>query len=193
MNLIETCAYLCDQSYSDVNPNFVTVDDLKYGVFETDHGKIIVIRGTDNLENWGVNANVLPARSCGGFLAHKGFVKAYRELCSGGMPTNKDPNVIATGHSLGGALATLLAEHIGCKLITFGSPRVYWRFSRAPKLDHIRVVRDDDPVPKVPNLLYSHRQEPLVLKDGDHRGLQVKDHFMTGYIEAYAKALKELK
>ena len=187
IDLIKTCAVLCGQSYSDVNLNFITVDDLRYGVFETEHGKIIVIRGTDNLENWGVNANVLPARSCGGYLAHKGFIRAYRELCSGGMPTTKNPSVIATGHSLGGALATLLAEHIGCKLVTFGSPRVYWRFGKAPKLDHTRVVRDDDPVPEVPKFLYSHRADPLVLKDGDHRHLQIKDHFMKGYLEALAK------
>lgn len=187
MNLIETCALLCEQSYSEVNANFVTVDDLRYGIFATEHGKIIVIRGTDNLENWGVNANVLPARSCGGYLAHKGFIKAYRELCSAGMPTVKGQNIVATGHSLGGALATLLAEHTGCKLVTFGSPRVYWRFAKAPKLDHIRVVRDDDPVPEVPKFLYKHTQEPLVLKDGDHRLVQVKDHFMAGYIKALKK------
>lgn len=189
VDIIKTCFLLCENSYSDNAPGFTTIDDLRYGVFDTEHGRIICIRGTANLENVAVDADVLPAKTCSGHWAHKGFVKAYRELCSGGMPTVKDPNVIATGHSLGGALATLLAEHTGCKLVTFGSPRVYWRFSRHPKIDHIRIVRDDDPVPEVPKIFYSHSVEPLVMKDGDRRGLQVKDHFT----EAYREGLKELK
>lgn len=185
--MIATCAQLCEASYDDAAPGFTTVGDLRYGVFYTEHGTIIVIRGTANADNWLTDARAFPARSCGGFLAHKGFVAAYRELCSGGMPTVKRQNVIATGHSLGGAVATLLAEHIGCQLVTFGSPRVYWRFGRAPKLDHVRVVRDDDPVPMVPKFLYSHRTEPMLLKDKDSHLIQVKDHCMSGYI----KALKE--
>ena len=182
--MIKTCATLCAASYDDKADGFTTVGDLRYGVFDTDHGTIVCIRGTANLDNWLTDARFFPARSCGGYLAHKGFVRAYRELCTCGMPTAKNANVIATGHSLGGALATLLAEHTGCKVVTFGSPRVYWRFGRAPALDHIRVVRDDDPVPEVPKFLYSHRCEPVTLRDGDSRLIQVKDHFMAGYVKA---------
>lgn len=188
--MIATCANLCDKSYDDAAPGFVTVGDLRYGQFDTAHGRIICIRGTANLDNWLTDARCFPARSCGGYLAHKGFIRAYRELCAGGMPTVKDKTLIATGHSLGGAIATLLAEHIGCRLVTFGSPRVYWRFGRAPQLDHMRVVRDDDPVPHVPKLLYSHRTEPVLLLDGDRHLLQVKDHVMAGYVRAVGLSSK---
>lgn len=181
VDVIKTCAELCESSYDDAAPGFTTVGGLRYGVFGTPHGQIVCIRGTANFDNWLTDARVFPARSCGGYLAHKGFVAAYRELCAGGMPTSKGAPVIATGHSLGGALATLLAEHIECPLVTFGSPRVYWRFGRAPTLDHIRVVRDDDPVPMVPKFLYSHRTEPMKLKDNDLHLIQIGDHFMTGY------------
>lgn len=186
--MLKTCARLCQASYDEDEPGFVTVGDLRFGVFDTSHGTIIVIRGTANADNWLTDARAFPARSCGGFLAHKGFVTAYRELCAGGMPTVKGANIIATGHSLGGAIATLLAEHTGCRLVTFGSPRVYWRFGRAPQLDHIRVVRDDDPVQHVPKFLYSHRTKPTVLDDGDSHLVQIKDHFMDGYIKALEKA-----
>lgn len=185
--MILTCAKLCESSYDDRAPGFVDVGDFRYGVFDSVHGTIICIRGTANLDNWLTDARVFPARSCGGYLAHKGFVTAYRELCSGGMPTTKNGNVIVTGHSLGGAVATLLAEHIGCNLVTFGSPRVYWRFGKAPRLNHIRVVRDDDPVPEMPKFLYSHRDKPLVLRDKDNHLVQIRDHFMSGYV----KCLKE--
>ena len=182
--MIATCAKLCEASYDEKAEGFTTVGDLRFGVFPTEHGTIVAIRGTANVDNWFTDARAFPARSCSGYLAHEGFVSAYRELCSGGMPTVKGCNVIATGHSLGGAIATLLAEHTGCKLVTFGSPRVYWRFGKAPQLDHVRVVRDDDPVQHVPKLLYSHRCEPMALHDGDSHLIQVGDHFISGYVKA---------
>lgn len=182
--MIATCAQLCLDSYDDNAPGFTTVGDLRFGVFDTPVGTVIAIRGTANVDNWLTDASVWPKRSCGGYLAHAGFVDAYRELCAAGMPTTKGQSVIATGHSLGGAIATLLAEHTGCKLITFGSPRVYWRFGRAPLLQHTRVTRDDDPVQHLPKFCYSHRQPAMVLHDGDHHLLQIKDHKMSGYVGA---------
>jgi len=182
--MIEACAKLCLESYGPGGQDWYDVDDLRYGVHWHRDSTIIVIRGTANAENWLRDARFWPKKSCGGHLAHGGFVDAFRKLCAGGMPTVKSGNLVVTGHSLGGAVATLLAEHVGCKLITFGSPRVYWRFSWAPQLDHTRVVRDDDPVPCVPAIMYSHRCDPLTLSDGDGQLLQIEDHFMAGYIKA---------
>jgi hypothetical protein len=98
------------------------------------------------------------------------------------MPTARNPQVIATGHSLGGAIATLLAEHIICRLVTFGSPRVYFRLTPSPTLNHLRIVTDDDPVPGVPRILYSHRDEPWTLPDKDGSLLDVEDHSMGVYL-----------
>jgi hypothetical protein len=180
--MIKTCASLCRESYVSNSLGFMTVGDLRFGVRVIDGVKYIIIRGTANAKNWLRDAQVFPVRSCGGYLAHRGFVNAYRALCSGGLPTEHNTDVVATGHSLGGAIATLLAEHIGCKLVTFGSPRVYWRFGSAPRLDHARVICDDDPVPMIPRLLYSHRCEPTVLCDQDHQIINIADHDIDVYM-----------
>lgn len=177
-------AGLCALSYQDDRPRFFyDVGDLRYGFGIRDGKHFIVIRGTANVQNWLRDASAIPSRTCGGYLAHAGFVSAYRALCSGGMPTIKGSDVIVTGHSLGGAVATLLAEHIGCKVITFGSPRVYCRFLPAPKLDHDRVVCDDDLIPEIPRLLYAHRTKPITLFDNDNQLVSIKDHSMSVYID----------
>lgn len=183
--MIATCADLCLRSYDAADESFVDVGDFRYGVFGTEHGIIICIRGTANAQNWLTDVRAWPTRTCGGYLAHKGFVRAYQALCAGGMPTVRGDNIIATGHSLGGAIATLLGEHTGARVISFGSPKVYARFFPAPQLDHIRVARDDDPVPHLPGICYSHRTPPMVMDDGDGCPiLQVSDHPMKGYCAA---------
>lgn len=64
----------------------------------------------------------------GGGRVHKGFYAAYESI-SGAIDawlTNSPANsLVVTGHSLGAALATLLAAaRPGADLVTFGSPRV---------------------------------------------------------------------
>lgn len=91
--------------------------------------------------------------------------KAMQGLLSPTLPFKNDrPTVICTGHSLGGALATLCAlwfkrrqpkSLVYC--VTFGSPRVGSStfqdlYHKEIGLDHhFRVVRKADPVSKVPS------------------------------------------
>ncbi|MGE8175206.1 lipase family protein [Pseudomonas fluorescens] len=88
-----------------------------------------------------------------GYVAVKAFVTKYVERFRTG-----DQRILVCGHSLGGAIALLLAEWIRRKydpnviLYTFGSPRAGDAefVEGAKSLVHHRIVNNNDPVPSVP-------------------------------------------
>lgn len=96
--------------------------------------------------------------------AHNGFYKAYKAII--GFVQNYldrfyiDQKIIICGHSLGGAICTLLAEALRRQnkgqydvlLYTYGSPRAGDSVfvEGAKELAHHRIVNNNDPVPSVP-------------------------------------------
>jgi len=70
--------------------------------------------------------------------------------------------------------------------ITFGSPKVWVRWC-APKINHIRCIHKDDPVPKLLPILYNHKETQLKIVGSDGFMLNVSKH----YIESYIKELEE--
>jgi pimeloyl-ACP methyl ester carboxylesterase len=95
--------------------------------------------------------------------AHKGFYDAYRAMSTFILTYldsfHVDQKVIICGHSLGGAIATLLAEALrrdtkkyDVLLYTYGSPRAGDAdfVNGAADLAHHRMVNSNDPIPSVP-------------------------------------------
>lgn len=148
----------------------------------------------------------------GPFFAHAGFLRAFQHVWGSALSDtvlNQIPssewvgargisNIIhekihnqwrplfVTGHSLGGALATLTAYHATTYhdttyLYTFGSPRVVNRVLSRKINDTLkgrafRCVHGDDIVPRVPPLLnYTHVDE-LVYFDPARGRVPVKGH-----------------
>jgi hypothetical protein len=94
---------------------------------------------------------------------HTGFYKAYESVKDDiKLGDYKNYKIITCGHSLGGALATLLAadlEHDNVTCISFGAPRVGDKkfveiFKSVVKDNTFRFIHENDVVPMVPRLNY---------------------------------------
>ncbi|USP81896.1 uncharacterized protein yc1106_09170 [Curvularia clavata] len=140
--------------------------------------KLIVIsfRGSRSVRNWLTNVQfpVIPTTICNNCSASTGFWNSWLEAQSNviaavtkGKQQFPDFKVVATGHSLGGALAGLAAgvlrsQGMTVDLYTYGAPKI--------GLDNIsnyltqtnrgatyRVTHKNDPVPKLPPALLGYR------------------------------------
>ncbi len=119
-----------------------------------------------------------------GGRVHSGFADAFAEIsdCLDAILSLRLPGqkLWLTGHSLGGALATLAAAHVGSDavdgLYTFGSPRVGDAAFAAllPQQSHIRFVHRDDWVPLIPPeiLGYVHAGESQKVRGTSPRNLR---------------------
>jgi len=115
---------------------------------------VVVFRGTTDLRDWLTNLRMAPEPWPQGGAVHGGFARALDEVWPdvvAEVQTLELP-VFVTGHSLGGALATLAAaRHPFAAAYTFGAPRVgnaaFYQSLRSPL--H-RVVHHRDVVPTLP-------------------------------------------
>lgn len=140
---------------------------------------------------------------------HRGFMAAYfsiRDRFLSEMRNYPDATVIPTGHSLGGAVATIAAldlqynvtQHTGqpIQLYTFGAPRVgnsalVKSFSKRVPQSY-RFVYGWDVVTRVPRLWQGYDHVPDEQRLGSRWTWKVisrrfRDHAITNYIEALEK------
>ncbi|KAF2271182.1 alpha/beta-hydrolase [Lojkania enalia] len=135
---------------------------------------IVSFRGSSSIENWMANLDIKAVNTdiCSGCSAHSGFWRSWSQArdevlqaVKNACAANPGYSVATTGHSLGGAIATLAAaqlrnEGYTVALYTFGAPRI----ASSKLSDYItkqpggnyRITHWNDPVPRLPPLAMSY-------------------------------------
>ncbi|KAF2653939.1 alpha/beta-hydrolase [Lophiostoma macrostomum CBS 122681] len=141
------------------------------GYVAVDHTNSLVVvafRGSSSVKNWFTNLDFKLTNTdlCDGCTAHNGFWQSWvdsRDDILGAIKNYKTAypgyKLVSTGHSLGGAIATLSAaqlRHDGydVALYTFGAPRIAGTklssyITNQPGGNY-RVTHWNDPVPNLP-------------------------------------------
>lgn len=134
---------------------------------------VLAFRGTEPSEITDLLAdlNAIPRGAMTHGLVHSGFRgecdKLWNTIAAHHANGHKDKKLWITGHSLGGAMATIATSRFEEftkveQLTTFGSPRVGTRkFVKHIETKHMRFVNNNDIVTKVPLMLmgYKHHGE----------------------------------
>lgn len=195
-------ATLARYGYRLVRRSTMSGLDVSYylAVDDAQHRYLLGVRGTSSIENALMDLDIqLVDDSLTGVRLHRGFAAAAKgifDALSGEI--NKDYTIITTGHSMGGAVALILAmyldnEHYKVKkVVTFGQPKVT-NITGSLKFAHLdvwRVVTARDLVPVVPPIdpmdiknldIYWHLGQEIVLLGG-------KKYSVTSGLESMMRA-----
>lgn len=181
------------------------VDDKGVSVsalFYTDKTRaVIAVRGTQETKDFGIDADALQVKPDYGIKGevHKGFYIQAREIIRSPLFNDqfifnlKGKELYVTGHSLGGAVATILAAYFfeqGYKplLYTFGSPRVgntvFTQYYN-DKFTHFRHVNDFDIVPVLPGRVLDGNLDKLMTTAYKAQILGYGYPFMAGIMSLF--------
>jgi hypothetical protein len=148
------------------------------------------------VRNWITNLvfPTVPTTICPTCAASAGFWSSWLEAQNNTLAAIKraqaqypDYKVIATGHSLGGALAALAAgvlrsQGTSVDLYTYGQPKIGLEsiaeyISNTDKGQTFRVTHKNDPVPKLPPalLLYRHTTPEYYITSGVNASVSAAD------------------
>lgn len=166
---------------------------------------VVAFRGSEKkIEDWLTNADAVPSDEVSNGKVHKGFYEDFKGIEDQLIKTlneimgefeGEDIPVYFTGHSLGGAVATIATKEImpdgegAC--YTFGAPRVgdyrYFEFVKTPVY---RVVNSSDIVPRVPPGAWTTVISKLLTL---LRYLTIKIGFIEQYITIAERFVNRLK
>ncbi|KAF2801051.1 alpha/beta-hydrolase [Melanomma pulvis-pyrius CBS 109.77] len=130
---------------------------------------VVSFRGSKSLQNWVTDFSFVTTKStlCADCDVSSGFWDSWNEAQEGVLAAvatarkeNPSFQVIATGHSLGGALATIAAgvlrdQGVGVDLYTYGAPKIglegiATHIQNATPGGNFRVTHLNDPIPRLP-------------------------------------------
>ncbi|XP_046857527.1 putative lipase LIH1 [Xenia sp. Carnegie-2017] len=214
---IRNAALYAEEAYQEVNPTETRLkdDERVKGFVKYEGNKIVVsFQGSNDLTDWYRNLKFFKQRysGCEDCKVHIGFFQSYNALkeqmlekVSALSDEHSDARVLVTGHSLGGAMATLAAVDLvnaghRVDLITFGSPRVgnhefAEHVNGALSGLNLRMTYKDDLVTVVPPLMrFVHVGQEIncvgtdrcheypANEDVTHFRGTISDHYMNNYL-----------
>lgn len=193
---LDTAKFLLDfaiQAYKNENDRIIphglelikSISDKKTDtqcyIAKDEQRAVVAFRGTSSFEDVLTDLSIIQQnfpptrRPIFKPKAHSGFLNAYDSInlelkaeVLKLLNLNNNYTFYVTGHSLGGALATLLAidlkrtfKNINVIIYTYGSPRVgnKWfvrMFNNSLKNQSYRIVNERDFIPQVPGGSYRH-------------------------------------
>jgi hypothetical protein len=152
--------------------------DIQIGITINDEQQnvAIVFRGSESLKDWYYDLQIYKHNLKDNIWVHSGFYKQLHadniHLCiitkiQSIIQQHPDYKIFVTGHSLGGALATLFGYILSYEVenmitvVSFASPRIGnkpWKksFESKPNLTHFRVCNNRDLVTATPSINYYH-------------------------------------
>ncbi|EFQ29729.1 lipase [Colletotrichum graminicola] len=147
---------------------FVALDPTRKNI-------VLSIRGSSNIRNWLTDFTFV-LQDCDlvdGCQVHTGFAAAWNEVkadvlsaIQAAKAANPSYTIVGAGHSLGAAVVTVAAAYLRVEgypmdIYTYGSPRVgnaaFADFVTAQPGAEYRVTHIDDPVPRLPPLIFGYR------------------------------------
>lgn len=176
-----------------------------YGIEDYKGQSFVVLKGTASGFDALTDLNAGIKRCSSGGQVHQGFQYTFesflpqlKEFHTGLASRPEIHTIHCIGHSLGGALATLVADWLSyntsktVKLYTFGSPRVGMPYfasgltSRLHSENIFRVFHKTDPVPMLPTWPFTHvpDQGTDYLLDSGLALIPWQYHFMKHYIKS---------
>jgi triacylglycerol lipase len=148
------------------NHAFIEKDGAQCHVVWNEDEFVIAFRGTepDEFSDIKADLNAWPDRGESGGWVHNGFQEEVNKLWNQIqflLRHEVGRDFFITGHSLGGAMATIAASRLKDSveaLYTYGSPRAGTRsFVKSFNVPHYRHVNNNDIVPSVPFAFLGYR------------------------------------
>jgi hypothetical protein len=167
---------------------------------------VIAFRGSANIADWLVNLNLKSENFLNSGNVHCGYIDEQEcfeqimqeeDLTNGSLPhldlndveeINKNTKILLTGHSKGGAIATLVGIDLiandikkeNLEVYTFGQPPFadkkfceIWN----DKINLYRLVNSNDIVPKLDNLnLFTHLGKEITLQSNEGNEHSINDY-----------------
>tara|TARA_B100001094_G_scaffold263748_2_gene265480 strand:+ start:11689 stop:12369 length:681 start_codon:yes stop_codon:yes gene_type:complete len=214
--LIKKCAKLSNDTYNEINNYNEKLEDkytdtIIYFILE-DSTLFITGPGSESYRDWSLDFQIWRTKVeyFENTLVHAGFMKIYnsvrsRLLCLMKvlLETNEINKIVCTGHSLFGAISTIIATDLSIQFdlpvicITFGSPRVGNNefaelFNNNVQLSY-RCVFKKDPITFTPlpirfkhvrgllNCDFKTIKESEIPQNYDCLGCRIKHHSMEFY------------